>query len=642
MKNRILTFSSLAIAFMVMLGMACNKKFDQPGLDTNPGVTANTTIKQLKTLYTLNSGEMRLITDDIIIKGTVVGNDRTGNIYKMIYIQDATGGIEVDIDATGLYNTMPVGREVFILCKDLHIANVSSMIKLGTRVVQNGTPSLEGIRGIYVDSYIKRGSLNNPVTPLVVTVGTLNNDHQGMLIQLNNFEVLESDLNKTYADTSANKATTNITIKNCNVPTSDKIIVRTSGYANFAGVPLPKGKGNVTAIYTVFGTTKQLIVRDTADMPLNGVRCDGTSGTPVYKTLAEIRAMYTGVDVSLGNYVIRGVVISDAVNGKNIGPGNMIIQDGDRGIDLFFGTAANTAQFSVGDSIQIAVVGGTLTKFNGLLEITLPASALPASKLATGKVITPKVLTIAQLVAGIDNYEGTLVKVNSVTTPSGVYGGSNIINDGTGSMTLWTVSGATFASTALTAGCKNIVGIPTRFNTTNQLQIRDVTDVTAGTGCPASLPTLTTTAVSAITATTATSGGNITSDGGSAVTARGVVWSTATNPTVALSTKTSDGTGTGSFVSSITGLTNGTQYYVRAYATTSAGTAYGNEVSFTAGGGSGSSVVTEDFESGAKTSYTAATVTLSSGSWTFSDALIGTTAGSDVFNGLQSARIRER
>ena len=94
-------------------------------------------------------------------------------------------------------------------------------------------------------------------------------------------------------------------------------------------------------------------------------------------------------------------------------------------------------------------------------------------------------------------------------------------------------------------------------------------------------PIITTTAASAITQTTATSGGNITSDGGASVTAHGVCWSTTSGPTTALSTKTTDGTGTGIFISSITALTAGTVYYVKAYATNSAGTAYGNEISFT-------------------------------------------------------------
>ena len=95
----------------------------------------------------------------------------------------------------------------------------------------------------------------------------------------------------------------------------------------------------------------------------------------------------------------------------------------------------------------------------------------------------------------------------------------------------------------------------------------------------ATIPTVTTTSVSNITQTTATSGGNVTSDGGSSVTARGVCWSTLHNPTIANSF-TTDGNGIGSFVSNLTGLSSNTLYYVRAYATNSVGTAYGNEVSF--------------------------------------------------------------
>ncbi len=92
--------------------------------------------------------------------------------------------------------------------------------------------------------------------------------------------------------------------------------------------------------------------------------------------------------------------------------------------------------------------------------------------------------------------------------------------------------------------------------------------------------TVTTSAASAVAAYTATSGGNITSDGGAAVTARGVCWSTSSNPTTSDS-KTTDGAGTGSFASSITGLNPLTTYYVRAYATNSVGTSYGNQISFT-------------------------------------------------------------
>jgi uncharacterized protein (TIGR02145 family) len=90
---------------------------------------------------------------------------------------------------------------------------------------------------------------------------------------------------------------------------------------------------------------------------------------------------------------------------------------------------------------------------------------------------------------------------------------------------------------------------------------------------------ITTVPVTSITATTCTSGGNIFADSGNVIIAKGVCWNTSPNPTIA-NNKTSEGFGTESFVSQLTGLTQNTTYYVRAYITKSAGTNYGNEVSF--------------------------------------------------------------
>lgn len=91
-------------------------------------------------------------------------------------------------------------------------------------------------------------------------------------------------------------------------------------------------------------------------------------------------------------------------------------------------------------------------------------------------------------------------------------------------------------------------------------------------------PVLTTTDVTNITSSTASGGGNITNDGGATITARGVCWSIKIDPTIK-DNKTSDGTGAGSFSSSITGLNCGTGYFLRAYATNSFGTGYGMTLS---------------------------------------------------------------
>ena len=157
---------------------------------------------------------------------------------------------------------------------------------------------------------------------------------------------------------------------------------------------------------------------------------------------------------------------------------------------------------------------------------------------------------------------------STTTNPTSANNNSTINGTGTGSFTS--------NLTGLTANTPYYV----RAYATNSQGTAYGSQVTFTTGQTVTQPTVTTTAITAITQTTATSGGNITADGGAAVTARGICWNTAPNPTTA-NNPTINGTGSGSFTSTLTGLAANTPYYVRAYATNSQGTAYGNEVTFT-------------------------------------------------------------
>jgi hypothetical protein len=122
-------------------------------------------------------------------------------------------------------------------------------------------------------------------------------------------------------------------------------------------------------------------------------------------------------------------------------------------------------------------------------------------------------------------------------------------------------------------------GAQVTVNNGANLQITDCPTTITTTACP-SLAVISTSAVTSVTQTTAVSGGTISYQGASAITARGICWSTSINPTIANST-TSNGTGVGSFSSNLTGLVAGATYYVRAYATNGSGTSYGNQVSIT-------------------------------------------------------------
>src|ERR1035437_6900042 len=205
------------------------------------------------------------------------------------------------------------------------------------------------------------------------------------------------------------------------------------------------------------------------------------------------------------------------------------------------------------------------------ITIIISCKKEPVEPTLTTSVITNITINTGTTGGLITKDGGAAVTARGVcwaTTSSPVVSGSHTSNGtGTGSFT--------GEITGLTPNTPYHV----RAYATNKVGTAYGTEVTFTT-TPIVLATLTTTAISAITLTTAVSGGNVTADGGGAVTARGVCWATTTAPTITNSL-TTDGTGTGSFTSNLTLLLPSTTYYVRAYATNSAGTAYGSELSFT-------------------------------------------------------------
>jgi uncharacterized protein (TIGR02145 family) len=144
-----------------------------------------------------------------------------------------------------------------------------------------------------------------------------------------------------------------------------------------------------------------------------------------------------------------------------------------------------------------------------------------------------------------------------------------------------------------------------------QIPLNTIDSITYTISNPGNLASITTIAVTSITGTTAISGGNITNDGGTLITQRGICYSTSPSPTTA-NTIIISGSGSGTFTSNLTGLTASTTYYVRAYATNSSGTAYGNEVSFTTTAGGGG-IVTNPGQGVTFDGYTYSSIMLGNG-----------------------------
>ena len=205
-------------------------------------------------------------------------------------------------------------------------------------------------------------------------------------------------------------------------------------------------------------------------------------------------------------------------------------------------------------------------------DVTFTTTAIVISTLTT-TAVTGITLTTAASGGNITADGGGAVTARGVcwaTTANPVIGATNTTTDGTGTGVF------TSAITRLLPGTPYHV----RAYATNSAGTAYGADVLFTTN-PIIVPTLTTTTVTGVTLTTAATGGNITDDGGGAVTARGICWATTLNPVIGATNTTTNGTGTGVFVSNITGLLPGTPYHVRAYATNSAGTAYGADFPFT-------------------------------------------------------------
>jgi hypothetical protein len=471
-KNLFVWLTFLTTLFTTILTISCNKKFDEPPAYVPPNITADLTIADLKAMHT--NGNIEQITVDKIISGIVIADDRSGEFYKTIVIQDSTGGISVKLDGYDLYTKYPVGRQVFIKVKNLYLGDYNKLVEIGGGIDNSGSkPQAAALASSLFDTYIVKGTLNNIITPKVVKVSDLGDADQNTLIQLNNFEFSTTDTSKTFGDTLLNSSAVNFTIKNCE---GENIILRNSSYADFAGYNVPNGNGNIIAVYTIYGSTKQLNIRDTSDVKFDNPRCGGGGNGSVI-SITDVRNFYKGSDVTLGSYLVTGIVISDAQN-KNVSSGSIVLQDGNRGISLYFGSSAPVSNFHVGDSLVIDVTGGTLTSFNGSLEIKLSSSSLPLTPAGTAKTIVPQDLTIQQLKDNLPDIEYTLVKIKDATASGGsTYSGNKTLTDATSSITLYTSSNASFASDALPAESKTWTGYCNMFNSIEEFTVRNPSDV---------------------------------------------------------------------------------------------------------------------------------------------------------------------
>ena len=241
----------LTILLFLGFTISCNKTYDEPPVVEIPEGTI-ISISDLKDMFT---GSPITLDSNYSIYGNITCEETNGNFYKEAYIQDLSGAIKLKLDASGgLY----IGDSIRVSLNGVTMSEYGDLIQLDN---------------ISVDEQIVKIATDRFVTPYTTSINNLNiEDDQSRLIKLDSVEFQST--NVTYAD-AINLATGERYLNDCD---GNSILVRTSGYANFADDTVASGKGSIIGIFTRYGATKQFIIRDITEVNMEGDRCGGSSG----------------------------------------------------------------------------------------------------------------------------------------------------------------------------------------------------------------------------------------------------------------------------------------------------------------------------------------------------------------------------
>ena len=217
------------------------------------------------------------ITEDVQIKGRVVGNDIGGNIYNEVSIDDGTGAILICISQGGLFSYLPVGQEIVVDLKGLYIGGYGKQAEIGMPYTNaKGNSYVSRMSRVLWNKHFKLTGVADASKVVAEEFDvskrtkeeyfTANN---GKLMTIKNVEFTNADGKTTFAPSDEKDAANSVNrglSQNGKPIATSSIVVRTSSYADFAAKQLPTGKLNITGVFTRYRTTWQILIRDERDI----------------------------------------------------------------------------------------------------------------------------------------------------------------------------------------------------------------------------------------------------------------------------------------------------------------------------------------------------------------------------------------
>jgi len=260
----------------MVIGACVKQKYTDPPDTTtfDPNLPVNASLLSLANqAFSMNAGQYRVL-GDTTVYGIVIADDKSGNFYKQIVIQDSTGGIVVTLDKTTIYGDYPIGRKVYIKLKGLLLMNYKGLPEITYSVSAAGTTT--GIPSSLLDNYIVKASYPNTVTPKEFSASDLTSTnlqpYYNTLIKIDNMQFGVTFIGSIYAaPTSTGSYATSDTITSCNHLVN--LVMYNSAFATFQPYLMPTGNGPVTTVLSSYNGSIQLLIRDTSDIQFNGPRC---------------------------------------------------------------------------------------------------------------------------------------------------------------------------------------------------------------------------------------------------------------------------------------------------------------------------------------------------------------------------------
>lgn len=256
---------------------ALNKAYGNQEIAETNVITIGSLKEQYESVINASTNSYEQITEDVQIKGRVVGNDIGGNIYNEVSIDDGTGAILICISQGGLFSYLPVGQEIVVDLKGLYIGGYGKQAEIGMPYTNaKGNSYVSRMSRILWNKHFKLTGVADASKVVAEEFDlskrtkedyfTANN---GKLMTIKNVEFTNADGKTTFAPSEEKDAANSVNrglSQNGKPIATSSIVVRTSSYADFAAKQLPTGKLNITGVFTRYRTTWQILIRDERDI----------------------------------------------------------------------------------------------------------------------------------------------------------------------------------------------------------------------------------------------------------------------------------------------------------------------------------------------------------------------------------------